>query len=320
MSIQEEKLQAIADAIREKDGTTEPIPASNFPERIRAIQTGSSFAVPLVITADVETVITAVNGSKVVTGTVGESGTVTLTLPGPGDWSVTAQLEDKVKGPEIVSVQDGYTSKFSMKSRLPEGYTEVEYIESDGSSCIDTKIQPTGDTVFTIDVEPQQEISSASTDYTIFWSGTYRPLQNNGYYFGCRFRYYGVAVTKAPGAWTNASQSYVYINDDKTPRRMTIGMNLLDGKAYIVGESEITISSGTYPSNAHTILLLAGTVTSTVGIIAKLYSCQIEQGGQTVRDFVPCISPDGTVGMYDLSGNEFYANTSSGTFTAGPAV
>ena len=97
-------------------------------------------------------------------------------------------------------------------------------------------------------------------------------------------------------------------------------MNLPDGKAYIVGESEITIISGTYPSNASTIILLAGTATSTVGIIAKLYSCQIEQGGQTVRDFVPCISPDGIVGMYDLSGNAFYANTSSGTFTAGPAV
>lgn len=40
MSIQEEKLQAIADAIREKDGTTEPILANDFPDRIRAIETG----------------------------------------------------------------------------------------------------------------------------------------------------------------------------------------------------------------------------------------------------------------------------------------
>lgn len=40
MSTQEQKLAAIADAIREKDGTTEPIPANDFPERIRAIQGG----------------------------------------------------------------------------------------------------------------------------------------------------------------------------------------------------------------------------------------------------------------------------------------
>lgn len=40
MSTQETKLKAIADAIREKDGTTEPISANDFPDRIRAIETG----------------------------------------------------------------------------------------------------------------------------------------------------------------------------------------------------------------------------------------------------------------------------------------
>ena len=37
MSVQETKLKAIADAIREKDGTTAPIPASDFPARILAL-------------------------------------------------------------------------------------------------------------------------------------------------------------------------------------------------------------------------------------------------------------------------------------------
>lgn len=40
MSVQENKLKAIADAIREKDGTTAPIPANDFPARIRAIPSG----------------------------------------------------------------------------------------------------------------------------------------------------------------------------------------------------------------------------------------------------------------------------------------
>lgn len=40
MSIQEEKLKAIADAIREKKGTTEPIKASNFASEILSIESG----------------------------------------------------------------------------------------------------------------------------------------------------------------------------------------------------------------------------------------------------------------------------------------
>lgn len=40
MSIQEERFKAIADAIREKDGSTEPIIANNFAERIKAIHSG----------------------------------------------------------------------------------------------------------------------------------------------------------------------------------------------------------------------------------------------------------------------------------------
>lgn len=40
MSVQETKLAAIADAIRDRDGTTAPIPADDFPERIRAIPGG----------------------------------------------------------------------------------------------------------------------------------------------------------------------------------------------------------------------------------------------------------------------------------------
>ena len=40
MSVQEEKLKAIADAIREKKGTTEPIKASDFASEILSIESG----------------------------------------------------------------------------------------------------------------------------------------------------------------------------------------------------------------------------------------------------------------------------------------
>ena len=40
MSTQETKLKAIADAIREKEGSTALIPAKDFPARILALETG----------------------------------------------------------------------------------------------------------------------------------------------------------------------------------------------------------------------------------------------------------------------------------------
>lgn len=42
MSFQQENLQAIADAIREKEGSTDPIMPIDFPDRIRALSTGTS--------------------------------------------------------------------------------------------------------------------------------------------------------------------------------------------------------------------------------------------------------------------------------------
>lgn len=73
MSVQEERFADIAAAIREKDGTVDPIRALGFAARIRAIGAGggggSAFAVPLVVTVDAGAVITATNGGHSVTAT-----------------------------------------------------------------------------------------------------------------------------------------------------------------------------------------------------------------------------------------------------------
>ena len=113
MSTQETKLKAIADAIREKEGSTEPIPASAFAARILGIQTGSAFAVPLTVTVDPGAVVTAVNGSEAVSGTAGEEGVVLLTLTAPGLWTVTGTLGDVEKS-TTVEVADGYSAELDI--------------------------------------------------------------------------------------------------------------------------------------------------------------------------------------------------------------
>lgn len=203
-------------------------------------------------------------------------------------------------------------------SRLPEGYTEVEYIESDSQSAIDTGLSPTSDTKLTIDIEPLQTHENGTSYPVFFYSSAYMPIQSKGYYFGAFWTIYGVRVARA-GTWSSFPPCLATISSDKTPRRMTIEVNLPELKAYVVGETEFSLSSAQYSSGMSTIRLLNNN-SGSWGLNAKLYSSKIFQEGQIVRDLVPCISSNNVPGMYDLIGNTFYTNSGNGTLTAGPAV
>ena len=51
-----------------------------------------------------------------------------------------------------------------------------------------------------------------------------------------------------------------------------------------------------------------------------LYYCQIYNGNTIVRNYIPCINPDGEIGLYDLANSKFYTNAGTGVFTAGPEI
>ena len=101
------ELTSVADAIREKGGTSDPLTyPDGFASAVRAIQTG---IVPqLVVTVSAGATVTATNGSKTISGTSDSTGVCTLIVPEAGTWSVSATLDGKTSDTKTVSITDSY--------------------------------------------------------------------------------------------------------------------------------------------------------------------------------------------------------------------
>lgn len=207
-------------------------------------------------------------------------------------------------------------------SRLPEGYTEVEYIESDKNCLIDTEIRAAAnekpDVKVAIDVEPIDDPTSTSS-YFIYSVYTVTSPSIKSYYYTINWKTTSGVYAQLS---SNAEKSVLA---NTTPRRMNMELDgsnhtfTLDGKSVSLGT---TSSMGSTTGGYIYIFGNLNTTLSNFRIRAKLYSCKIYKGSDypLVRDFVPCIDPTGAVGLYDLVGGEFYGNSGTGTLTAGPAV
>ena len=194
-------------------------------------------------------------------------------------------------------------------SPLPDGYVQLEYIESTGTQYIDTGFKPNQDTRTIIDF---QSTAAPSNDWLL---GVRRSTNVDSYgtmagsdtsitsWFGT------ASVTQTVNALTNR---FVL---DKNKEETTI--------EYESGEStSFSNSSSEFESEYNLFLLninLAGSAAS-AAISGNLYYCQMYNGDALVRDFVPCKDPSGEVGLYDLVSGVFYGNAGTGTFTDGPEV
>ena len=95
------ELTAVANAIREKGGTSEQLACPDgFVAAIQAIQTG----VPLqiAVTTNAGATVTATKGSKTVSGTADTSGHCTLTVDEAGTWTVTVATASTTKTSDVV--------------------------------------------------------------------------------------------------------------------------------------------------------------------------------------------------------------------------
>lgn len=185
-------------------------------------------------------------------------------------------------------------------SRLPYGYTELAYIQSSGTQCIDTGFKHNQNTRVVMDAQVttapsahawlfEGRISNASAAKSLFllngttWTSDYNSNSNRASFSGI-------------GATSRVSVDY--------------NKNVLT-----INGNKKTWTQATFQSDYNLVIFAANTGGTIAGYIsAKLYSCQIYDNDVLVRDFVPCINASGEVGLYDLVGKQFYGNAGTGVF------
>lgn len=192
---------------------------------------------------------------------------------------------------------------------LPSGYTRLEWIESTGTQWVDTKFTPNQDTRVVMDAT-LLNLSDSNVGAFLFGSGY--PVQQSGfeaYVYGNVFCgvYNGTQVS---GTTTMSAGQRLHVDFNKTVCTVTV-----DG--VIVYSS--TFTSASFQSAVNLALFVLPRQSKYYGVI-RFYFCRIYDDGTLARDYVPCVSPAGAVGLYDLVGGQFYGNPGTGTFTAGPEV
>lgn len=180
---------------------------------------------------------------------------------------------------------------------LPYGYSQVEYIESTGTQCIDTGIIP----VPNIRIEVDFLLTSAQSTGGIIsaelsWPTNLCSIDAWAYRYGSKY------------------QSHT----------------LTANKLY-----SVVMDNGVFTENGVTVFTGSGAVSTTIPLTvfavnrgssqnefakARLYSAKIATNGTVVRNFVPCLNPSGVPGLYDTVSGGFFGNIGSGTFLHGEIV
>lgn len=205
------------------------------------------------------------------------------------------------------------------KSRLPSGYTELEYITNTGSAYLNTGVRVSDNDVITMHIE------NVSTESTVFvpMFGAYTRFNNNTHRLVHNFDGAGKTWQIRWGSgsknWTNLNAPQTNITFDFIWQNGTQSHSLTDGT--------VTISS--------TSALLAN---APLGEIPDIYIFTYNRNGSVnghfpgnigefilyqnniIRfDLVPAIrNSDSVVGMYDLVSDTFKTSLSSDSFIAGP--
>lgn len=192
---------------------------------------------------------------------------------------------------------------------LPDGYTQLQYIESHGTEYIDTGFKPNQNTRVVADVM----LTNIDIGNVIFGS-----------------RSEGENDSVGPDQFVTWHSKATFMDNYGTEDSTVINLNGLNVRATINKNKNITSINGVSVTHAeqtfappYPMLIFTtnqGGDPYGVNAFMRLYSFRIysssEDGNDLlIRNFIPVKNPDGEYGLYDLVDGKFYSNAGTGAFT-----
>ena len=175
---------------------------------------------------------------------------------------------------------------------LPDGYTMVEYVESNGSQHLDTGVSPGAETrvvcdcLFTIADSPQR-CGMIKGSALFVWG-------RESAYEG---RYGSIVSTD----WSQREDSKVAWDRSRHVFDLSNGAQKLDGNRYGTHSMTATDTQSLWLFGTH----YDSHSEEQYPCHMRLYACQIYEGQQLVRNYVPAVDEAGDAGLYDLVAKTF---------------
>jgi hypothetical protein len=197
---------------------------------------------------------------------------------------------------------------------LPAGYTELQYLQTDGNSWIDTGIVATN---WNWSAQFEMSVPKAG-DYffgagsgiwsSTVWGAQFGLANSSGHSFWGKGGTGMNAVISNLDVTTNTFYNYkitkdgLYIND-------VLKSNNLAGESF--SNSDLSLWIGKTNNDKTTS---SYNKSSSSWRYVKIYN----DNNKLVFNGIPAKNSSGVVGMYDMVSGQFFTNAGTGTFTAGP--
>ena len=249
---------------------------------------------------EVGTALTALTGI-VVTATYSDGSTEMVT-----GYTLAGEI---VEGSNTITVSyGGMMATFTVigvANGLPEGYTAVDYIASDGNAYTDNLYTPTVNTGFEYAYLVNEPSVAANAPHVLAGTNFFAPMIQRGAnsFFAnrCGAELTGVSASLVMGIKYTVK---AFINDN-TAALYNKGELLASG----------TLAAGTATPGA--LRLFGYSESLGYNLKGRIYYLKIYESGMLVRDYVPCIDNNGVAGLYEKINGTFHTSSTNTAYTRG---